>query len=69
MNRHINLTKRICTPKGLPFCPVVVSANGRVKLDCVIIGERGERHPEGPSAWKARSVTSNPIAAPQSGTR
>jgi hypothetical protein len=47
MNRHVNLTKRIRTPHGLRFCPVVVSANGRVKPDYVLVGDREERHPEG----------------------
>ena len=47
MNRHVNLTKRIRTPNGLRFCPVVVSANGRVKPDYVLVADRQERHPEG----------------------
>ncbi len=47
MNRHVNLTKRIHTSNGLRFCPVVISANGRVKPDYVVIGDKEERHPEG----------------------
>ena len=47
MNRQVNLTKRIRTPNGLRFCPVVISANGRVKPDYVVVGEKEERHPEG----------------------
>jgi integrase/recombinase XerD len=47
VNRHVNLTKRIRTPNGLRFCPVVVSANGRVKPDYVLVADRQERHPEG----------------------
>jgi integrase/recombinase XerD len=47
MNRQANLTKRIRTSKGLRFCPVVVSSNGRVKPDYVTIGDKEERHPEG----------------------
>jgi integrase len=47
MNRHVNLTKRIRTPNGLRFCPVVVSANGRLKPDYVFISGRQERHTEG----------------------
>jgi|SRR5579859_127727 len=52
MNREVNLTKRIKTPDGLRFCPVVYSNNGRVKPDWVIVtGKDGkgkeERHPEG----------------------
>ncbi len=47
MNRQVNLTKRIRTSNGLRFCPVVISANGRVKPDYVVIGDKEERHPEG----------------------
>lgn len=47
MNRHVNLTKRVQTTNGMRFCPVVVSANGRVKPDYVLVGDREERHPEG----------------------
>jgi integrase/recombinase XerD len=47
MNRQVNLTKRIRTSKGLRFCPVVISANGRVKPDYVIVEGKNERHPEG----------------------
>jgi len=47
MNRHVNLTKRIRTPNGLRFCPVILSANGRVKPDYVFVAGHEERHPEG----------------------
>jgi len=47
MNRQVNLTKRIRTPKGLRFCPAVISANGRLKPDYVYVGEKMEKHPEG----------------------
>jgi len=47
MNRQVNLTKRIRTANGLRFCPVVISANGRVKPDYVTVGDKEERHPEG----------------------
>lgn len=47
MNRQVNLTKRIKTPQGLRFCPSVISANGRVKPDWVIVAGNEERHPEG----------------------
>jgi hypothetical protein len=47
MNRHVKLTKRIRTPHGLRFYPVVVSANSRVKPDYVLVGDREERHQEG----------------------
>jgi integrase len=47
MNRHVNLTKRVRTANGLRFCQVVVSANGRVKPDYVLVADRQERHSEG----------------------
>ncbi len=47
MNRQVNLTKRIRTSKGLRFCPVVVSSNGRIKPDYVIVADKQEKHPEG----------------------
>lgn len=47
MNRQCNLTKRIQTDKGPRYCPVVLSANGRIKPDWVLVGDREERHPEG----------------------
>jgi integrase/recombinase XerD len=47
VNRQCNLTKRIQTGKGPRYCPVVLSANGRIKPDVVLIGDREERHPEG----------------------
>jgi integrase/recombinase XerD len=46
-NRECNLTKRVRTNQGLRFCPVVLSANGRVKPDWVIVNGKEERHPEG----------------------
>jgi integrase/recombinase XerD len=47
MNRSVNLTKRITTPDGLRFCPVVRSANGRIKANAVLVEEHEEQHPEG----------------------
>src|SRR5271165_113907 len=47
VNKEVNLTKRVKTPQGLRFCPVVISANGRVKPDYVLIGGKEQRHPEG----------------------
>jgi integrase/recombinase XerD len=47
MNRQVNLTKRVRTPKGLRFCPVIVSANGRLRPDYVLVVDKEERHPEG----------------------
>lgn len=47
MNRECNVTKRIQTIKGPRYCPVVLSANGRIKPDVVLVEDREERHPEG----------------------
>jgi integrase/recombinase XerD len=47
MNREVNLTKRVRTAGGSRFCPVILSANGRVKPDWVLVDGREERHPEG----------------------
>jgi integrase/recombinase XerD len=46
-NREVNLTKRIQSPQGMRYCPVVFSSNGRIKPDMVIVNGRDERHPEG----------------------
>jgi len=47
VNRECNVTKRIKTSRGPRYCPVVLSANGRIKPDVVLVGDREERHPEG----------------------
>jgi integrase len=46
-SKEVNLTKRVQTSKGLRYCPVVLSPNGRVKPDLVIVNGRPERHSEG----------------------
>ena len=46
-NREVNLTKRVQTPHGWRYCRVVLSANGRVKPDVVVVNGKEERHPEG----------------------
>jgi hypothetical protein len=46
-NREVNLTKRVQTTQGMRYCRVVLSANGRVKPDVVLVNWREERHPEG----------------------
>jgi len=47
MNREVNLTKRVNTAQGLRYCPVALSANGRVKPDLVLVNGKEARHPEG----------------------
>jgi site-specific recombinase XerD len=47
MNREVNLTKRVQTPRGWRYCTVVLSANGRVKPDLVIFNGEKELHKEG----------------------
>ena len=46
-SREVNLTKRVQTPKGMRYCPVVLSPNGRVKPDLVLLNGKPEKHPEG----------------------
>jgi hypothetical protein len=43
----VNLTKRVQTEDGLRYCPVIESANGRVKSNLVLVNGKPERHPEG----------------------
>jgi integrase len=47
VNKEVNVTKRVQTAKGLRYCPVVLSANGRVKPDVVLVNGKEEKHPEG----------------------
>jgi integrase/recombinase XerD len=47
MNREVNLTKRVQTPHGWRYCRVILSANGRVKPDLVIVTGKQETHKEG----------------------
>src|SRR5438105_2901565 len=47
MNRECNVTKRVQTSKGLRYCPVLLSANGRIKPDVVIVNGKPEHHTEG----------------------
>jgi integrase/recombinase XerD len=46
-NRQVNLTKRVQTQQGMRYCRVVLSGNGRVKPDVVVVNNKEERHPEG----------------------
>jgi integrase/recombinase XerD len=47
VNRQVNLTKRVRTSAGLRYCPVVLSANGRVKPDAVLVNGKPQLHLEG----------------------
>ena len=47
MNRECSVTKRIQTPQGLRYCPVILSGNGKIKPDAVLVNGKEERHPEG----------------------
>jgi integrase/recombinase XerD len=46
-SREVNLTKRVQTPEGMRYCPIVLASNGRIRPDLVLINGRPERHPEG----------------------
>ena len=46
-NREVNLTKRVKTASGLRYCPVVLTSNGRVKQDAVMVDGKEEKHAEG----------------------
>ena len=46
-NREVNLTKRVQTLHGARYCRVVLSGNGRLKPDVVVVNGKEERHPEG----------------------
>jgi integrase/recombinase XerD len=42
-----NVTKRVKTAQGPRYCAVVLSANGRIRPDVVLVNGKEERHPEG----------------------
>lgn len=46
-SKEVNLTKRVQTPRGMRYCAVVLSPNGRVKPDLVLVEGRPEKHSEG----------------------
>ena len=56
-NREVNVTKRVQTKNGLRYCPVVLSANGRIKPDWVIVNDVQERHSEGAYYLESREGT------------
>lgn len=45
--QSVNVTKRVSTDKGPRYCRVILSANGRIKPDVVLVNGREERHLEG----------------------
>src|SRR5947209_1720735 len=47
MNRTVGLTKRVQTDSGARYCPVVRSANGRIRHDWGVVNGKEEKHPEG----------------------
>ena len=47
MNREVNLTKRVQTSHGWRYCTAVLSANGRVRPDLVLVNGKQECHKEG----------------------
>jgi integrase len=47
LNKECNVTKRVLTARGLRFCPVVLSNNGRIKPDWVIVDGFEQKHIEG----------------------
>ena len=44
---EVNVTKRIETPNGDRYCPVVVNGSGRIKPDWGIVNGNHEKRPEG----------------------
>src|ERR1017187_6965142 len=47
MNREVNVTKRVQTSTGKRYCAVILSANGRIKPDTVLVNGTPEKHTEG----------------------
>jgi len=45
-NREVNLTKRVQTSHGWRYCRVLLSANGRLKPDVVVVNGKEERRSE-----------------------
>jgi len=43
----VNLTKYVATEAWLRYCPAVITQNGRIKQDIVVVNGKEERHPEG----------------------
>ena len=43
----VNLSKRVLIEGKWRYCPVVLTANGRIRQDWVVVGDREELHAEG----------------------
>jgi hypothetical protein len=43
----VNLTKRIVTEAGPHYCPAVLSKNGKIKIDVVLVDDVEKVHREG----------------------
>ena len=60
-SKEVNLTKRIVTSKGMRYCPVVLSPNGRVKPGLVVPLQHP--HTQGCSnTWGNRDLPRFPIS-------
>lgn len=46
-NREVNLTKYVRCSGTKRYCPVILTSNGKVKPDVVLVDGKEERHPEG----------------------
>lgn len=47
MNKNVWVTKRITTPRGRQYAPVVLTKNGKIKADYVLVKGEPEHHSEG----------------------
>ena len=55
-NREVNLTKRVQTPYGLRYCRVVLSANGRVKPDAVMVNGQKNDTQKARITWSGATI-------------
>ncbi len=51
----VNITKRIETPEGRRYCPIILGSDGRIKANWVMVNGRPEKYPEGTYylGWRA----------------
>jgi hypothetical protein len=62
VNRDVNVTKRIKTPQGLRYCPVVLSANGRIRPDWVVVNGGKSDILRVPIIWSGGRARKNPAS-------